>query len=642
MEIKLENGVSLSYSQPKKGFEILKDANVPNAKRVLVMSVNGVTKELNSVVNEDATIKFYTFDDEEGKRAYRHTCSHILAQAITNIYPTVKLAIGPSIENGFYYDFDFLTSIGREEFEKIETEMKNIIKANFPIERLKYSKEEAEKYLMSKQQTYKLELLADLPENEEITFYKQGEFQDLCSGPHLTSTGKIKAFKLTSLTGAYWRGSEKNKMLTRIYGTAFEKESQLDEYLQKLEEAKLRDHNKLGRDLELFMTDENIGQGLALLMPKGAKVVQILERFVEDEEERRGYIFTKTPLLTKPNLFETSGHLAHYKDKMFCCNPDTDEELYLRPMTCPFQFTIYNNGIKSYRDLPLRYSETSTLFRKEASGEMHGLIRLRQFTLSDGHIVCTKKQLESEFKGAFDLVKFMLDTFGLTDDVTFRFSRWDPNNAKKYIGTKKEWEHTEKIMENLLKKAGIKYEEGWGEAAFYGPKLDVQLKNVHGKEDTIITIQIDFALAKRFQMTYINENGEKSIPYIIHRSSIGCYERTLAMLIEKYNGAFPVWFAPEQVKILSLTDRTADKVLEYKNELLKYNIRVGTDLRNEKLGKKIRDARLERIPYILVVGDAEAEKNIVSVRNRETGDMGTMSLSDFIKIINEDIVSKKH
>lgn len=630
-----------NYNEPKKAFEILKDINFQDSKRVIGIKLNNIVKELYTVIDSDCTLEFITFDDPDGKKMYRHTCSHILAQAVSNIFPTVKLAIGPSIENGFYYDFDFVTSISRDDFDKIEQEMKRIIKANFPIERLEYSKTEAEEILLKKNQTYKLELLSDIPEGEKITFYRQGDFQDLCIGAHLTHTGKVKAFKLTSLTGAYWRGSEKNKMLTRIYGTAFEKDSQLQEYLKQLEEAKQKDHNKLGRELGLFMTDENIGQGLALLMPKGAKIIQILQRFVEDEEEKRGYVFTKTPIMTKPNLFITSGHLEHYKDKMFCADEGSDDELYMRPMTCPFQFSIYNNGLKSYRDLPIRYSETSTLFRKEASGEMHGLIRLRQFTLSDGHIVCTKKQLESEFKSTFDLVMFMLKTFKLEEDVTFRFSRWDPNDPKKYIGTKKEWEHTEKIMENLLQKAKIQYTVGWGEAAFYGPKLDVQIKNVFGKEDTIITIQIDFSLAKKFKMKYINEKGEEATPLIIHRSSIGCYERTLAILIEKYNGAFPVWFAPEQVRILSLTDRCADKVNEYKEILTSKKIRVTTDLRNEKLGKKIRDARLERVPYILIVGDKEAENNSVSVRYRAEGDLGTMSLESFIERIEEEIETKK-
>ncbi len=630
-----------NYNEPKKAFEILKDINFQDSKRVIGIKLNNIVKELYTVIDSDCTLEFITFDDPDGKKMYRHTCSHILAQAVSNIFPTVKLAIGPSIENGFYYDFDFVTSISRDDFDKIEQEMKRIIKANFPIERLEYSKTEAEEILLKKNQTYKLELLSDIPEGEKITFYRQGDFQDLCIGAHLTHTGKVKAFKLTSLTGAYWRGSEKNKMLTRIYGTAFEKDSQLQEYLEQLEEAKQKDHNKLGRELGLFMTDENIGQGLALLMPKGAKVIQILQRFVEDEEEKRGYVFTKTPIMTKPNLFITSGHLEHYKDKMFCVDEGSDDELYMRPMTCPFQFSIYNNGLKSYRDLPIRYSETSTLFRKEASGEMHGLIRLRQFTLSDGHIVCTKKQLESEFKSTFDLVMFMLKTFKLEEDVTFRFSRWDPNDPKKYIGTKKEWEHTEKIMENLLQKAKIQYTDGWGEAAFYGPKLDVQIKNVFGKEDTIITIQIDFSLAKKFKMKYINEKGEEATPLIIHRSSIGCYERTLAILIEKYNGAFPVWFAPEQVRILSLTDRCADKVNEYKEILTSKKIRVTTDLRNEKLGKKIRDARLERVPYILIVGDKEAENNSVSVRYRAEGDLGTMSFKSFIERIEEEIEIKK-
>ena len=487
-----------------------------------------------------------------------------------------------------------------------------------------------------------MELLADIPEGEEISFYTQGDFTDLCAGPHLASTGKVKCFKLTSLTGAYWRGNEKNKMLTRIYGTAFDKKADLDEYLAKLEEAKKRDHNKLGRELGIFMTDENIGQGLPLIMPKGARIIQIMQRFVEDEEQRRGYLLTKTPIMSKNNLFITSGHWDHYKDKMFYIGEEDvdDEILCLRPMTCPFQFTIYKNGLKSYRDLPIRYAETAIEFRKEASGEMHGLTRIRQFTLADGHIVCTPDQLEDEFAGAVDLIKFMLKTFDLEGDVTYRFSRWDPANADKYVGDAADWERSEGAMKTILDDLGIEYTEAWGEAAFYGPKLDVQGTNVHGKEDTLFTVQLDFALAERFDMMYIDENGEKARPLIIHRSSIGCYERTLAMLIEKYNGAFPMWLAPEQVRVLSLTDRTADAAKSVAKELAAAGLRAEADVRSEKLGKKIREAQLEKVPYVLVIGDKEAEEGVVSVRHRAEGDLGTMTAADFLAMAREEIDSK--
>ena len=574
---------------------------------------------------------FLTWNDDEAKAVYRHTASHILAQAVRNIYPTVQLAIGPSIENGFYYDFDFKTPITQGDFEKIEAEMKAIIKADMPIERKVVSRKEAESILKKMKQTYKIELLADIPEGEEISFYTQGDFIDLCAGPHLSSTGKVKEFKLTSLTGAYWRGSEKNKMLTRIYGTAFDKKAELEEYLKKLEEAKMRDHNRLGRDLGFFMTDENVGQGLPLIMPKGARIIQLMQRFVEDEEQKRGYLLTKTPIMTKNNLFITSGHWDHYKDKMFYIGEEgvDDEILALRPMTCPLQFTIYKNGLKSYRDLPVRYAETATLFRKEASGEMHGLTRVRQFTLSDGHIVCTPDQLEQEFETALDLIKYLIDVLGLNNDVSYRFSRWDPQEADKYVGTAEDWNKVESTMEQILHNLNVEYETGWGEAAFYGPKLDVQAKNVHGKEDTMFTVQIDFALAERFDMIYIDENGEKQRPLIVHRSSIGCYERTFALLIEKYNGAFPLWLSAEQVRVLSLTDRTIDNALEVKKALMNAGIRAEADVRSEKLGKKIREAQLEKVNYILIIGDKEAEQGLVAVRHRSEGDLGTMTLDEF-------------
>ena len=631
MNIELKDGSKLVIDGPKSAYEIAKQIGERLAKVALVCKIDGVLTSMREVIDHDCKFEVLTWNDDEAKAVYRHTASHILAQAVKNVYPTVQLAIGPSIENGFYYDFDFKTPITQGDFEKIEAEMKAIIKADMPIERKVVSRKEAESMLKKMKQTYKIELLADIPEGEEISFYTQGDFIDLCAGPHLASTGKVKEFKLTSLTGAYWRGNEKNKMLTRIYGTAFDKKAELEEYLKKLEEAKMRDHNRLGRDLGFFMTDENVGQGLPLIMPKGARIIQLMQRFVEDEEQKRGYLLTKTPIMTKNNLFITSGHWDHYKDKMFYIGEEgvDDEILALRPMTCPLQFTIYKNGLKSYRDLPVRYAETATLFRKEASGEMHGLTRVRQFTLSDGHIVCTPDQLEQEFETALDLIKYLIDVLGLNNDVSYRFSRWDPQDADKYVGTAEDWNKVESTMEQILHNLDVEYETGWGEAAFYGPKLDVQAKNVHGKEDTMFTVQIDFALAERFDMIYIDENGEKQRPLIVHRSSIGCYERTFALLIEKYNGAFPLWLSAEQVRVLSLTDRTIDNALEVKKALVNAGIRAEADVRSEKLGKKIREAQLEKVNYILIIGDKEAEQGLVAVRHRAEGDLGTMTLDEF-------------
>ena len=631
MNIELKDGSKLVIDGPKSAYEIAKQIGERLAKVALVCKIDGVLTSMREVIDHDCKFEVLTWNDDEAKAVYRHTASHILAQAVRNVYPTVQLAIGPSIENGFYYDFDFKTPITQGDFEKIEAEMKAIIKADMPIERKVVSRKEAESMLKKMKQAYKIELLADIPEGEEISFYTQGDFIDLCAGPHLASTGKVKEFKLTSLTGAYWRGNEKNKMLTRIYGTAFDKKAELEEYLKKLEEAKMRDHNRLGRDLGFFMTDENVGQGLPLIMPKGARIIQLMQRFVEDEEQKRGYLLTKTPIMTKNNLFITSGHWDHYKDKMFYIGEEgvDDEILALRPMTCPLQFTIYKNGLKSYRDLPVRYAETATLFRKEASGEMHGLTRVRQFTLSDGHIVCTPDQLEQEFETALDLIKYLIDVLGLNNDVSYRFSRWDPQDADKYVGTAEDWNKVESTMEQILHNLDVEYETGWGEAAFYGPKLDVQAKNVHGKEDTMFTVQIDFALAERFDMIYIDENGEKQRPLIVHRSSIGCYERTFALLIEKYNGAFPLWLSAEQVRVLSLTDRTIDNALEVKKALVNAGIRAEADVRSEKLGKKIREAQLEKVNYILIIGDKEAEQGLVAVRHRAEGDLGTMTLDEF-------------
>lgn len=603
--------------------------------------IDGVMADLNYKIKKDCNLEIITFKDEEGKEVYRHTCSHILAQAVKNIYPTCRLAIGPAIKTGFYYDIDFKTPITTADLEKIEVEMAKIIKADFPLDRFELNRTDALKLM--EEEPYKTELILELPKSTKLSFYKQGSYVDMCRGPHLSSTGKIKAFKLTQLTGAYWRGNEKNKMLTRIYGTAFDKKSDLEEYLAAIEEAKKRDHNKIGRELNLFMTDENIGQGLPLMMPKGAKILQILERFVEDEEARRGYVLTMTPFMAKSNLYKISGHWDHYQDKMFIIGKEgVDEEvLALRPMTCPFQYTIYNNGIKSYRDLPIRYGETSKLFRKEASGEMHGLIRIRQFTLSEGHIVCMPEQLESEFKGVLDLIYYFLECLGLREDVTFRFSKWDPNDKEKYIGTAEEWDKTQAIMKNILDHLKIVYTEADGEAAFYGPKLDVQSKNVYGKEDTIITVQIDLFLAARFNMTYIDQSGEKKNPIIIHRSSIGCYERTLAMLIEKYAGAFPLWISPLQVQVMSITDRTSPQAIEITSKLLAAGISAEMDNRAEKIGYKIREAQINKIPYMAIIGDKEAGNNTVSVRSRKEGDLGTISIDAFITKLKDEISSKK-
>ncbi len=608
----------------------------------LVAKVNDKIVGMYEPINEDATVEFLTFDTEEGKKAFRHSCSHVLAQAVKRIYPNVKVAIGPAIENGFYYDFDFTAPINMDDVPQIEAEMKKIIKENIPIIREEVSREEALKFFAEQGEVYKVELIQDLPEDATITMYKQGDFVDLCAGPHIPSTGYIKAFKLTSIAGAYWRGDEHNKVLTRIYGTAFNNKTALADYLQALEEAKQRDHNKLGREMGIFMTEESIGQGLPLLMPKGAKLFQILNRFVEDEEERRGYVRTKTPYMAKSDLYKISGHWDHYQDGMFIFgNEEVDKEVFaLRPMTCPFQYMIYKNGLKSYRDLPIRYGETSTLFRNEASGEMHGLIRVRQFTISEGHLICTPAQLEQEFKGCLDLAMYMLKICGLDGDVSYRFSKWDPNNTEKYINDPAKWEHAEAEMQKILDHIGLEYSVGIDEAAFYGPKLDIQIRNVYGKEDTLITIQVDMFLSERFDMTYVDENGEKVYPYIIHRTSIGCYERTMALLIEKFKGAFPVWMAPEQVRVMSLTDRTEAEANEIRDNLRMAGIRAESDVRSEKIGYKIRAAQLDKIPYMLIIGDKEKEAGVVAVRSRKDGDLGTMTYADFLQKIREEVDNK--
>lgn len=577
----------------------------------------------------------YTFENEAYRKTYWHTCSHVMAQAVKRLYPQVKLAIGPSIDSGWYYDFDADFSFTQEHLDAIEAEMKKICKEKLPLVRSEKPRAEAVAYMESLGEPYKVELINDLPEDAVISFYTQGEFTDLCAGPHLDSTGRIKAnaFKLTQCCGAYWRGDSKRKMLQRIYGIAFPKKEELDEYLQKQEEARRRDHNKLGRELEYFTTVDVIGQGLPILLPKGARVIQTLQRWIEDEEEKRGYLLTKTPLLAKRELYKISGHWDHYLDGMFVLgdpHDETKECFALRPMTCPFQYQVYLNRARSYRDLPMRLGETSTLFRNEDSGEMHGLIRVRQFTISEGHIVLRPDQLEEEFKHCLDLAKYCLGTVGLLEDCTFRFSQWDPANPNnKYEGTAEQWNEAQEIMGRILDDLDVKYTVGIDEAAFYGPKLDIQYKNVFGKEDTLVTIQIDMLLAERFGMEYTDQNGQKVRPYIIHRTSLGCYERTLAYLIEKYAGALPLWMMPTQVRVLPITDRAHDYAQEIVDRLRDAGIRAESDYRSEKLGYKIREAQMQKIPYMLVVGDRDMENQTVSVRTRAGVDLGAMSVDDF-------------
>ena len=588
----------------------------------------------------------FTFENPEYRKTYWHTCSHVLAQAMKRLHPEVKLAIGPSIENGFYYDFDTPRPFTPEDLAALEAEMRKICKEKLKLERFELPREEAIKFMEEKEEPYKVELIQDLPEDAHISFYKQGDFTDLCAGPHLDSTGRIKgnAIKLTSATGAYWRGDSNRKMLQRIYGVAFPKKDELDAYLAKQAEALKRDHNKLGRELEYFTTVDVIGQGLPVLLPKGARVVQLLQRWIEDTEQKRGYLLTKTPLMAKRDLYKISGHWDHYLDGMFILgdpHDETKECFALRPMTCPFQYQVYLNRQRSYRELPMRLGETSTLFRNEDSGEMHGLIRVRQFTISEGHLILRPDQLEEEFKGCLDLAKYCLGTLGLLDKCTFRFSQWDPANPNnKYEGTAEQWEEAQRVMAQILKDLDVDYTVGIDEAAFYGPKLDIQYKNVYGKEDTLVTIQIDMLLAEKFGMYYIDENGEKKLPYIIHRTSMGCYERTLAYLIEEFAGALPVWMAPEQVRFLPVTDLACDYCADLARQLSDLGYRVDVDYRNEKIGKKIREATMEKVPYMIVVGDRDMENNTVSVRLRTGEDLGAMPMADFIAKLKAVVDSK--
>lgn len=643
MIIKLKDGSVKEYSAPTTAAEITKDISMGLYRNACCVSINGKIADLRTVVESDCDFEVLTFDDEDGKKAFNHTASHVMAQAVKRLYPNAKLTIGPAIENGFYYDFDVDTHFTQDDLDKIEKEMKVIIKENYPIERFELPADEAIKLMEEKGEPYKIELIKEHSEKgEPISFYKQGEFTELCAGPHIPEMKVIKAFKLTNCTGAYWRGDEKNKMLCRVYGIAFPKASMLEDYINALEEAKKRDHNKLGRELELFTTVDYIGQGLPILLPKGTKIIQTLQRWVEDEEAKRGWQLTKTPLMAKSDLYKISGHWDHYKDGMFVMgDEEKDKEVFaLRPMTCPFQYQAYLNRPRSYRDLPLRYDETSTLFRNEASGEMHGLIRVRQFTISEGHLMCRPDQLEDEFKACLELTNYMMEKIGLKEDLTYRFSLWDPNDREKYLGTEEQWDEAQSKMKNILDDLGVDYKVGVGEAAFYGPKLDIQIKNVFGKEDTLVTIQIDQMLAEKFGMEYVDKDGIKKNPYIIHRTSIGCYERTLALLIEKYAGAFPTWLAPVQVKLLPIADRHLDYLLEAKKALEAKGIRCEVDDRSEKIGFKIRSAQLEKVPYMLLAGDKDIENNTVSLRTRSGGDKGAMALDEFVEKIVAEVESK--
>ena len=617
MQIKIQDKI-LEYASPVTVYDAAKEAELIT-RAVIGAQINGETVALTHELNADTEVQLLTFEDAAGKKLFRHSAAHILAQAVKRLYPTTKLTIGPAIDNGFYYDFDSDVSFTPDALKALESEMKKIVKENLKIERFELPRDEAIALMTEKDEPYKVQLIEELPEGETISFYRQGEFTDLCAGPHLFSTGAVKAFKLTQCTGAYWKGDQKNKMLQRIYGIAFPTKDELNAYVAQQEEALKRDHNKLGRELELFTTVDSIGQGLPVMLPKGARVIQLLQRWVEDEEQKRGYLLTKTPLMAKRELYKISGHWDHYLDGMFILgdpHDETKECFALRPMTCPFQYQVFLNKKRSYRELPMRLGETSTLFRNEDSGEMHGLIRVRQFTISEGHLVLRPDQLADEFKGCLDLAMYMLETLGLKEDCSFRFSQWDPARTDKYEGTPEQWNEAQGIMKELLDANNINYTIGIDEAAFYGPKLDIQIKNVFGKEDTLITIQIDMLLAKKFGMEYVDSNNQMVTPYIIHRTSMGCYERTLALLIEKYAGAFPLWLAPEQVRILPIGDEHVDYAKQVKEKLSAAGLRVELDDSSNTIGYKIRATQMQKVPYMLVIGAKEMETGSVAVRNR--------------------------
>lgn len=633
----------MQFDAPLTVYDAAKAAELAN-RAVLAAKLNGKVVALTEEITGDADVQLLTFADEEGRHVFNHTASHILAQAVKRLYPATKLTIGPAIEDGFYYDFDSETPFSTEMLATLETEMKKIVKENLHIERFELPREEAIRLMEEKGEPYKVQLIEELPEDAVISFYRQGEFTDLCAGPHLFSTGAVKAVKLTQCTGAYWKGDQKNKVLQRVYGTAFPSKEELHEHLARLEEARKRDHNKIGRELEYFTTVDVIGQGLPILLPKGARTIQVLQRWIEDEEQKRGYLLTKTPYMAKRELYKISGHWDHYLDGMFVLgdpNDETKECFALRPMTCPFQYQVFLNRARSYRDLPMRLGETSTLFRNEDSGEMHGLIRVRQFTISEGHLILRPDQLEDEFRGCLELAKYVLDTVGMLEDCTFRFSQWDPNNRAKYIGTEEQWNEAQDVMKRILNDLGVKYKIGIGEAAFYGPKLDIQYKNVFGKEDTIVTIQIDQLLAEQFGMEYTDRDGKKVRPYIIHRTSLGCYERTLAYLLEKYAGALPTWMAPVQVRVLPIGDEHFDYAYAIKAKLEAAGIRTEVDDHNETIGKKIRNAQLEKLPYMLIIGDKETAEGTVSVRSRKDGDTGAVPVDAFLADILKEVAEKR-
>ena len=643
MKITLKDGSVKEYAESKSVIDVAFDISEGLARAACAGEVDGEVVDLRTVLDKDCTLNILTAKDPEGLRVVRHTCSHVLAEAVKNLYPDVKLAIGPSIDTGYYYDFD-AEPFSREDLDKIEKEMKKIIKKGAKLEKFTLPRDEAIKFMEEKNEPYKVELIQDLPEDAVISFYSQGDFVDLCAGPHLMSTKGIKAFKLTSSSGAYWRGESNRAMLQRIYGSAFPTKDELNEYLQHLEDIKKRDHNKLGREMELFTTVDVIGQGLPLLMPKGTKIIQTLQRWIEDEEDNNwGYVRTKTPLMAKSDLYKISGHWDHYKEGMFVLgDEEKDKEVFaLRPMTCPFQYYVYKASQKSYRDLPLRYGETSTLFRNEDSGEMHGLTRVRQFTISEGHLIVRPDQMVKEFKDCIALAQKCLRTLGVEEDVTYHLSKWDPDNREKYIGDPEVWNETEQDIRNILTELEIPFVEDVGEAAFYGPKVDINAKNVYGKEDTMITIQWDALLAEQFDMYYIDQNGDKVRPYIIHRTSIGCYERTLAWLIEKYAGNFPTWLCPEQVRVLPISDKFQDYAQEVASKLKANGILCTVDNRSEKIGYKIRETRLARVPYMLVVGEKEQSEGKVSVRSRFLGDEGQKDLKEFMDAILEEIRTKE-
>ena len=651
MKITLKDGSFKEYESAMAVIDIAKDISEGLARVACVAEVDGKIVDLRTTVDKDCNLNILPFHSEEGKKAYRHTCAHVMAEAVKHLYPEAKLTIGPAIDNGFYYDFD-MPSLTREDLDAIEKEMKKIIKKGDKLEYFTLPKDEAIKLMTERDEPYKVEMIKEHGDDETLSFYQQGDFIEFCAGPHLMSTKQIKAFKLTSSSGAYWRGDEKNKMLTRVYGTAYNKKADLEEYLEYLADVKNRDHNKLGREMDLFTTVDVIGQGLPLFMPKGTKMIQKLQRWIEDLEDNEwGYVRTRTPLMAKSDLYKISDHWGHYKEGMFILGEDDEDEegnsisgndiFALRPMTCPFQYYVYKARQKSYRDLPYRMGETSTLFRNEDSGEMHGLTRVRQFTISEGHLVCMPEQIADEFKNCVNLAKYCLETLGLEEDVTYRMSKWDPENPDKYLGDAAEWDRVEGAMREILDDIGLEYTEEAGEAAFYGPKLDIQAKNVYGKEDTMITIQLDMFLAERFDMYYIDQNGDKKRPYIIHRTSLGCYERTLAWLIEKYAGKFPTWLCPEQVRVLPISEKYADYAEKVLAELKKNGIDATVDNRSEKIGYKIREARLDKLPYMLVVGAKEEEENKVSVRSRFAGDEGVKDLSEFIDAICKEIRTKE-